>query len=292
HSQLKTGHPVRSAIHKQLNGRLVLRWVTTWESLLLYVLHLYITSFGNDRSIVQRFGAFQECFIINSVLRSAILEKEDEDFENRWSLIQHPDQQAVAKPSIAPAEPFQNGFLDASVVVLQDFVIKRCGENGLGHDNEVHMDWLADDAFGVIDARTAQDNTILFCVREDVDAVQEAEVRLAWNKGMRSDELLSRYIEDAEDIDDQDIMFLVESLAIDKDDATEASVANLGLYKAKQKINDWIDLEQQGGRPRWFEIRMVVENAMRNSYGISNIGPAAVLTEMKDEFDEDGVMRH
>ncbi|KAG9945493.1 hypothetical protein KCU85_g7176, partial [Aureobasidium melanogenum] len=42
HSQLKTGHPVRSAIHKQLNGRLVLRWVTTWESLLLYVLHLLV----------------------------------------------------------------------------------------------------------------------------------------------------------------------------------------------------------------------------------------------------------
>ncbi|KAH0364674.1 hypothetical protein KCU65_g6562, partial [Aureobasidium melanogenum] len=42
HSQLKTGHPVRSAIHKQLNGRLVLRWVTTWESLLLYVLVLPI----------------------------------------------------------------------------------------------------------------------------------------------------------------------------------------------------------------------------------------------------------
>jgi hypothetical protein len=41
HSQLKTGHPVRSAIHKQLNGRLVLRWVTTWESLLLYVLHFF-----------------------------------------------------------------------------------------------------------------------------------------------------------------------------------------------------------------------------------------------------------
>jgi hypothetical protein len=41
HSQLKTGHPVRSAIHKQLNGRLVLRWVTTWESLLLYVLRFF-----------------------------------------------------------------------------------------------------------------------------------------------------------------------------------------------------------------------------------------------------------
>ncbi|KAG9525854.1 hypothetical protein KCU93_g5794, partial [Aureobasidium melanogenum] len=46
HSQLKTGHPVRSAIHKQLNGRLVLRWVTTWESLLLYVL-LFCLFFKN-----------------------------------------------------------------------------------------------------------------------------------------------------------------------------------------------------------------------------------------------------
>jgi hypothetical protein len=44
HSQLKTGHPVRSAIHKQLNGRLVLRWVTTWESLLLYVLSFFCYS--------------------------------------------------------------------------------------------------------------------------------------------------------------------------------------------------------------------------------------------------------
>ncbi|KAG9610331.1 hypothetical protein KCV01_g3199, partial [Aureobasidium melanogenum] len=46
HSQLKTGHPVRSAIHKQLNGRLVLRWVTTWESLLLYVLLIFIFLFS------------------------------------------------------------------------------------------------------------------------------------------------------------------------------------------------------------------------------------------------------
>ncbi|KAG9690723.1 hypothetical protein KCU98_g16989, partial [Aureobasidium melanogenum] len=48
HSQLKTGHPVRSAIHKQLNGRLVLRWVTTWESLLLYVLLSSFCSSSQD----------------------------------------------------------------------------------------------------------------------------------------------------------------------------------------------------------------------------------------------------
>ncbi|KAH0149497.1 hypothetical protein KCU67_g11035, partial [Aureobasidium melanogenum] len=55
HSQLKTGHPVRSAIHKQLNGRLVLRWVTTWESLLLYVFAFYshhIRTFCQNQSIM------------------------------------------------------------------------------------------------------------------------------------------------------------------------------------------------------------------------------------------------
>jgi hypothetical protein len=57
HSQLKTGHPVRSAIHKQLNGRLVLRWVTTWESLLLYVLDflrlLFLPSFFGTAFVSQ-----------------------------------------------------------------------------------------------------------------------------------------------------------------------------------------------------------------------------------------------
>jgi hypothetical protein len=126
--------------------------------------------------------------IIHSVLKSAAKEtQEDEDFENRWSLISHPSQLTITKPSVFPLqEPLQTGFLDASVETLQEFVAGRCGENGLGHESEIYMDWLADDAFGVIDARTAEDETILFCVRETVDAMQEAEVRLAWDKGMDS----------------------------------------------------------------------------------------------------------
>jgi hypothetical protein len=76
--------------------------------------------------------------------------------------------------------------LDTSVETLQEFVTSRCGENGLGHDSKIYMDWLADDAFGVIDARTAEDSTILFCVKEIVDAIQEAEVRMAWDKGMKT----------------------------------------------------------------------------------------------------------
>jgi hypothetical protein len=66
HSQLKTGHPVRSAIHKQLNGRLVLRWVTTWESLLLYCLSS-ITSFSTY-SHIAFVGMQHTILIVVSVL--------------------------------------------------------------------------------------------------------------------------------------------------------------------------------------------------------------------------------
>lgn len=126
--------------------------------------------------------------IVNSVLHSAAAEtEEDEDFENRWSLIPHTSQTTADKPSIAPVEDFTTDFTNASLKKLQTFVAERCGENGLGcEEGGVYMDWLANDAFGVIDARTAEDETILFCAKESVDAIQEAEVRLAWNKGMNS----------------------------------------------------------------------------------------------------------
>ena len=124
--------------------------------------------------------------IMNSILKSAAAEKEeDEDFENRWCLIHHASQQVVTKPTVAPISPFQGGFIDASLETLQRFLVNRCGENGLGHDSGIYMDWLANDAFGVIDARTTEDDTILFCVEEIVDAIQEAEVRVAWDKGLK-----------------------------------------------------------------------------------------------------------
>ena len=46
HRHQKTGHPVRSAIHKLVIGRLVVGSVTTSESLLLYVFGFFLTG-GN-----------------------------------------------------------------------------------------------------------------------------------------------------------------------------------------------------------------------------------------------------
>jgi hypothetical protein len=109
--------------------------------------------------------------------------------------------------------------------------------------------------------------------------------------GTKSNELLLAYINNAADVDDRDIVFLAENLAIDKETPTE-STTDLSVDQARQAIDDWIDREQQGGRPIWFEVRMVVQNAMKYSCGIWNIGVAAVLAEMKEQFDENGVMRY
>jgi hypothetical protein len=108
--------------------------------------------------------------------------------------------------------------------------------------------------------------------------------------GTRSDDLLSRYMQDAAEMDGQDIIFLATDLTTTGTSTTAQEA--LTVDRAKQKLDDWIDTEQQGGRPKWFEIRMVVQNAMKYSCGIWNIGPTAVLTEMKEQFDDEGVMRY
>jgi hypothetical protein len=75
--------------------------------------------------------------------------------------------------------------------------------------------------------------------------------------GKRGDHLLRGYMENATEMDEQDVMFLATHLT-----TTEASTTTqetLTIEQAKRDIDDWIDAEQQGGRPKWFEIRMVVE---------------------------------
>jgi len=52
HRQQTTGHPVRSAIHKLLIGRLVVGSVTTSESLLLYVFFIFFHFWFGDLVMV------------------------------------------------------------------------------------------------------------------------------------------------------------------------------------------------------------------------------------------------
>ena len=74
HNLMKTSHPVRSGIYKHESDRLVLRWVTTWESLLLYV----FAFLHSVRSEVMR------------ILEIAALDKIACDVARLASLMSHP----------------------------------------------------------------------------------------------------------------------------------------------------------------------------------------------------------
>ena len=63
HRLKRIGHPVRSAIHKLQIGRLVVGWVTTSESLLLYV--LFSLFFGGLVTGKSRFRFVYRCLFFS-----------------------------------------------------------------------------------------------------------------------------------------------------------------------------------------------------------------------------------
>ncbi|CAD0105799.1 unnamed protein product [Aureobasidium uvarum] len=93
--------------------------------------------------------------IINTVLKHGQEERKvDKDFINRWVLVQRPHQVTFHKPTEPPVHAFESGFLGASVKALQEFVSSNFGQSGLGSSSS--DDWIAHDAFAVIDARTGE----------------------------------------------------------------------------------------------------------------------------------------
>lgn len=105
----------------------------------------------------------------------------DDLFPNRWVLVQDPEQSTFSTPTKPPVHSFTSGFVNASAESLKVFVAFKFGEQGLASNGR--SDWIADDAFAVVDERTARDNSILFYVQQYVDIIRQAEVREAWGKG-------------------------------------------------------------------------------------------------------------
>lgn len=133
--------------------------------------------------------------VINHVFEEAVRAQERCDaFVNRWVLIKHLDQRTFERPTDPPVNHFESGFIGYTTEQIQDFVATKCGPDGLGTGPDIcNSDSLANDAFVIIDERTARDNTVLFYTTEEVDQIEQAEVRVAWNKSREFfDQLLSR----------------------------------------------------------------------------------------------------
>ncbi|KAH0001329.1 hypothetical protein KCU78_g14920, partial [Aureobasidium melanogenum] len=107
HSQLKTGHPVRSAIHKQLNGRLVLRWVTTWESLLLYVLQsIFVSCLYWKTSVHRVWKKYSMDLWWEGTMTKAHAEEEQDSFGRReafYAKVDHPESRTLSRAAMIRA---------------------------------------------------------------------------------------------------------------------------------------------------------------------------------------------
>jgi hypothetical protein len=226
--------------------------------------------------------------VTNSVLEAPAAEVQqepdsDELFKNIWTLIQRRDQETVSKPTNPPVPAFQSDFIGATPEELQDFVQSRFGKDGIGKGSVDHMDYISNNAFAIIDERTARDKTIQFWVKELVDGVEESAIRVAWNRGSEVDEALARFAMDEQS--HEDMVALARHVAPDGQDVDEDDEEGL-----KQLVEDWMTQQEDSSEDRWFEFKLSLTTAVQCTYGIWSRGVVSLLTE-RYEFDENGVYR-
>ncbi|KAF2180441.1 hypothetical protein K469DRAFT_592578 [Zopfia rhizophila CBS 207.26] len=119
---------------------------------------------------------------INAILTKATNEREihseaDREeglFDNSWVLITSRNQTDFQKPATAPVEPFKRDFIGATVDELDEFVKANFGEGGWGHSSHQSCDYIASEVFSILDARTAEDETLVFVINDLVDTVNKA----------------------------------------------------------------------------------------------------------------------
>lgn len=135
----------------------------------------------------------------------------------------------------------------------------------------------------MIDERTARDDTILFCARELVDAIQEAEIRVAWHEGSERDKALVRYLNEQESDED------VDSLVRDVHDIEDTDIQENG--DSRTRLRKWISREQQQCTQKWAAFRLRPATAVSDITGIFHVGVHYAL-EQREDFDENGVLIH
>ncbi|KAK6003730.1 hypothetical protein QM012_009501 [Aureobasidium pullulans] len=222
--------------------------------------------------------------VINKVLFSAQQEVANlhlgDAFYNHWVLISDPSQQNFSKPTNNVSLDFHSGFLVYTLDSIKEFVDIKLGQDGLGQGEHSH-DNLSNDRFGIIDERTAKDNTILYMVEDYIDSFQEAEIRVAWNNATEHDKALVRCFlsEDTE----ADILFLASST----DDIDHTT----GIEEIKDKVYEYLEeLRDEEGVTRWFEIRLDAGYTVMAHGGIWLLGAPDTISGRLD-FGDDGVMR-
>ncbi|KAF2813356.1 uncharacterized protein BDZ99DRAFT_460609 [Mytilinidion resinicola] len=100
--------------------------------------------------------------LLNSTLTRALTERFNHN-DPSWNLVGSPwvliscrTQTVFSYSTKPPVKPFQSDFIGASIDELGTLVASSFGKNGRGSKG---VDYLRNDRFGILDARTAEDDT-------------------------------------------------------------------------------------------------------------------------------------
>ncbi|KAG9580800.1 pfs domain-containing protein, partial [Aureobasidium melanogenum] len=226
--------------------------------------------------------------VINRVLQSALDEEfpPGEHWGNDWVLVEQRVHRNLSVPTMPPVQPFESGFLNTSIHNLQNFVTIELIE---GTDQLPFP-------FGIIDERTALDNTISFWAQDDVNPIQEAQIRTMWGGGTPLDRILATYIDPYEYLsyhNPTDNMTKEQSRAhLLAWEDTERDRLALQFYEFADSSRVFERAsEELNQTTKWFDFRLDASCAMGHIYLIGDYGPVEIMADFvfkSDMFDANG----
>ncbi|KAH0368833.1 hypothetical protein KCU65_g3753, partial [Aureobasidium melanogenum] len=244
------------------------------------------------------------CKVIDRVLQSALDEEfsAGEHWGNDWVLVEQPAHRNFSVPTMPPVQPFESGFVNTSIHHLQNFVTIELNDG---------TDQLPS-PFGIIDDRTALDNTISFWAQDDVNPIQEAQIRTMWGGESPVDRILATYIAPFEYLpydhnatanmtkeESRAHLLAWEDTVLDRLALQFYELGGFtrvfeGVSEARECLHDWIQGEELNQATKWFEFRLDASCAMGHIYLIGDYGPVEIMTNpgfKSDMFDANGVGR-
>ncbi|ORX93379.1 hypothetical protein BCR34DRAFT_580545 [Clohesyomyces aquaticus] len=181
---------------------------------------------------------------INTILTKASKEQETHDqrhvdknkpYANYWVLVKSRNQTEFETPTNGLVEPFENDFVDTTVQELCGFVQENFGEDGKLHNG------VSDNFFGLLDARTARDQTLV-CMSDCLISLEDkARIRVSWGLASREDEALVRYSGIHGPPTNEDVAVLLQGINVPIDDTPLAPILSHELQMMTRETTAALD---------------------------------------------------
>lgn len=181
---------------------------------------------------------------------------------------------------------FTSEFVGATVDELGDFVKQNFGAYKKGQGTNFGHDHLACEMFGVIDERSNTDDTILFAVEHLIDPIDEAQIRVQWQRDpTQLDEALARYA--YFQATNEDRKLLLQHIG----EPADTDVDDMISEEGNEKLKKWYCEVADKTRDTWIELRLKTDRIWWSVRGIMRRGGLDYMLHPGNNFEEDGVMK-